>query len=41
MEAAMTTAHGARLVTLGWQTWSIVVVVLMLVLAAGTFVLLW
>jgi hypothetical protein len=35
----MAPTHGARVVTLGWQTWSIVVVVLLLVLAVGAFVL--
>jgi hypothetical protein len=35
------TARKVRLVTLGWQTWSVVVVVLVLVLGAGSLMLLW
>jgi hypothetical protein len=35
----MTASHGTRFVTLGWQTWSVVVVVLALVLLAGGFLL--
>ena len=31
-------SHGARLVTLGWQTWSVVVVILALVILAGVFI---
>jgi hypothetical protein len=31
--------HGTRLVTLGWQTWSVVVVVLTLALLATGFML--
>lgn len=37
----MTTSHGVRLVTLSWQTWSVVVVVLALVLLAGGWALTW
>ncbi len=37
----MATPHGAHLVTLGWQTWAIVVVVLTMVLLAGGFALVW
>lgn len=40
-EAVMTTSHGVRLVTLSWQTWSVVVVVLALVLLAGGWALTW
>jgi hypothetical protein len=35
------TTRKVRLITLGWQTWSVVVVVLMLVLGAGSLALLW
>ncbi len=37
----MAAPHGAQLVTLGWQTWAIVVVVLAMVLLAGGFALTW
>jgi len=40
-EAAMTASHEARLLTLGWQTWAILVIVLALVTLAGVFVLPW
>lgn len=36
----MATKNRAALIGLGWQTWSIVVVVLALVLAAGAFLML-
>jgi hypothetical protein len=37
----MAASRGVRVVTLNWQTWSIVVVVLTLVLLAGVFILAW
>jgi hypothetical protein len=37
----MSTTGRLPLVTLGWQTWSIVVVVLAFVLAAAAYLLLW
>ena len=37
----MATPHRAPLVVLGWQTWSIVVVVLAFVLLAGAYILNW
>ena len=37
----MAASRGAPLVTLGWQTWSVVVFVLTLVLLAGAFALTW
>ena len=37
----MATSRRAPLVVLGWQTWSIVVVVLALVLLAGAYILAW
>ena len=37
----MATPHRASLVVLGWQTWSIVVVVLAFVLLAVAYVLSW
>ena len=40
-EAVMATPRRTPLVVLGWQTWSIVVVVLVLVLLAGTYILFW
>jgi hypothetical protein len=37
----MSTSRGLHLVTLGWQTWAVVVVVLTLILLAGVFLLTW
>ena len=37
----MSTARGVRLITLGWQAWAVVVVVLTLVLLAAGFALTW
>jgi len=34
-------ARKVRPITLGWQTWSIVVVVLLLVLGVGSLILVW
>jgi hypothetical protein len=39
MEAVMATSHRMPLMTLGWQTWSIVAVVLTLVLLAAAYIL--
>ena len=36
----MATSHGMPVITLGWQTWSVVVVVLTIALIAAAFVLL-
>ena len=40
LEATMATNRRLPLATLGWQTWSFVVVVLVIALAAAAFVLL-
>jgi hypothetical protein len=37
----MAASRGIRLVTLGWQTWSVVVVVLTLVMLVGLLILAW
>ncbi len=37
----MATTPTARPITLTWQTWSVVVVVLALVLCVGAFILAW
>lgn len=37
----MAATHGARLVTLGWQTWSVLAFVLALVLLAAALILTW
>jgi len=40
-EAAMAAPRGVRLITLGWQSWAIVAVVLTIGLLAGMLVLVW
>jgi hypothetical protein len=37
----MSTARSVRLMTLGWQVWAVVVVVLTIVLLAGGLALTW
>ena len=40
LEATMATTRRLPLATLGWQTWSLVVIVLVIVLAAAAYVVL-
>ena len=40
-EAAMAATRGVRPVTLGWQGWSVIVIILVLVVLAGVLALMW